>query len=181
MGTTLTEAEFTELLRTFERTAFRLELQPTYLEPSEQDTVAKFLAGRPEPPIEVEGLRAWFDQVAHLTSTGRSVERVRVHEDPPTDYQRWERWIGTWNAAAGETIRYMTRDQAHDVGLLPAAGEADWWLLDSGRLIIMRFDDQGHRIHNELVTDPEIVAQARTWRDLAIRYSVPDGSGNAAA
>ena len=66
--------------------------------------MAKFLAGEPEPPTEVPVLRAWFEQVAGLTRRGRRFERVRVHEDPPPGYQRWERWIDPWNVAAGETI-----------------------------------------------------------------------------
>lgn len=180
MRTPLTDAEFDEALRSFEQTAFRLELQPAYAEPSEYDTVAKFLAGTAEPPTEVEGLRVWFDQVASLTQQGKRIERVRVHEDPPTDYQRWERWIGAWNVAAGEMIRYMTRARAYEVGLLPAAGDIDWWLLDFNRLITMHFDGDGHRLRNELITDPVAVEQACAWRDLAIRHSIPDQVGDVA-
>ena len=176
----LSEVEFVEQLRTFERTAFRLELQPVYLEPVEAATVAKFLAGDPEPPTEVESLDAWFSQVTRLTRQGRRIQRVRVHEEPPTGYQRWERWIGRWNLEAGEEIRYVTRQAAHQAGLLPEAGDKDWWLLDASRLIVMTFDGQGHRIHNELVTDDEVVAQSRAWWDLAVRCSVPADEGAAA-
>lgn len=168
----ITDVEFDQLLRTFDHTAFRLELQPTYLEPSEQDTVARFVAGRAQDPTEVPELRSWFEQVERLTREGRTIERVRVHEDPPTPYQRWERWIGKWNIAAGETIRYMTRTHAHEIGLLPAAEATDWWLLDSDRLITMTFDAEGRRTRNELVTDPSTITQACAWRDLAVRHSV---------
>ncbi len=171
--TALSEPEFYAALAAFDHTAFRLELQPEYREPDEQDTVAKFLAGDPEPPTEVASLQAWFDRVTAHTDLGKRVERVRVHDKPPTDYQRWERWIDSWNIAAGETIRYMTRERAHEVGLLPAAGDRDWWLLDSNRLIVMEFDEVGHRIHNELITDPVLVVQACAWRDLAVHYSAP--------
>ncbi|MGX7669886.1 DUF6879 family protein [Plantactinospora sp. DSM 117369] len=181
MPTLLTDVEFAEHLRTFTRTARRLELQPVYLEPEEEATVAKFVAGQPEPPTEVPGLRSWFEQIAELTVAGKHVERVRVHEDLPTDYQRWERWAGQWNTAAGETIRYMTRTQAHAIGLLPAAGDVDWWLLDSELLIMMMFDGDGHRTRNELVADPLIVAQAQAWWDLAVRHSTPDPAPSAAA
>lgn len=181
MGTPLTDDEFAEQLRTFDHTAFRLELQLAYAEPSEHDTVAKFLAGDPEPPTEVPGLAAWFKQVTELTQQGKQIERVRVHEDPPTDYQRWERWIGRWNVEAGETIRYLTRARAHEIGLLPAAGNVDWWLLDSSRLIMVRFDEVGHRISNELVTDPATVVQACAWRDLAVHHAAPDNARSAAA
>jgi hypothetical protein len=100
------------------------------------------------------------------------MERVRVQEDPPTDYQRFERWLDQWNIPAGEVMRYMTLQRAREAGLLPAAGVNDWWLLDSARLIVMRFDGSGCRIASELVTDPARVLQACQWRDLAVHYSV---------
>ncbi|GII23804.1 DUF6879 family protein [Planosporangium mesophilum] len=180
MTTPLTEAEFAEQLHTFERSAFRLELQREYREPTETDTLARFLAGDPQDPTEVPSLRAWYVHIAAVTRRGRHVERVRVHDEPPTGYQRWERWIGTWNIAAGETMRYLTRQQAYDIGLLPAAGNTDWWLLDETRLIILRFDEVGHRIANEITTDQQMIDQACTWRELAIRYGVLERPPNAA-
>jgi len=175
------DVEFGHLLRTFDRIAFRLELQPVYLEDSEQATVAAFVAGHPQPPTEVPYLQAWFDQVGDLTRAGKTINRVRVHDDPPTPYQRWERWIGRWNIEAGETIRYLTRAEAHDIGLLPAAGATDWWLLDDTRLLAMTFNGEGHRIRTQLVTDPTTITQACAWRDLAVRHSVPEVPGRAAA
>jgi len=174
MGTLLNETEFGRLLADIEQAAFRLELQPQFHEPCELATVARFTAGNRQPPTEVPELAAWFDLVRSLTAAGRRIERVRVHEDPPTDYQRWERWIGAWNIAAGETLRYLTRAQAHEIGLLPAAGNNDWWLLDNATLIVMTFDSEGRRLASELVDDPAAVAQARTWRDLAVHHSAPD-------
>jgi hypothetical protein len=88
-----------------------------------------------------------------------------------------ERWAGQQTIAAGEVIRYMSRQCAHEVGLLPAAGEDDWWLLDDDRLVVMRFNDDGRLVENELVTDPERVAQACAWRDLAGHHSAPDFTG----
>lgn len=170
----LSDDRFGQLLATFDRSAFRLELQPAYLESSEQAAVQAFIAGQPQPPTDVPGLSEWFDQIAQLTAAGRQVQRVRVHEDPPTSYQRWERWIGQWNVAAGEQIRYVTRPQAHRAGLLPAAGDVDWWLLDEAQLIVMRFDGAGRRVTTELTSDLAAIAQACQWRDLAIRCSAPD-------
>lgn len=179
--TALTQDQWAEQLRTFRYTAFRLELQPAYREDYETDTVARFLAGNPEHPTASAGLREWFAQVAEQSAQGKRVERVRIHEDPPTAYQRWERWIDPWNIEAGENIRYLTRARAHDIGLLPGAGPGDWWLLDSNRLMVMHFDAVGNRIRNELITDPAIVVQACAWRDVAIHYSAPSMTRSAAA
>jgi hypothetical protein len=169
MPTPITDAEFGHLLRTFQATAFRLELQPAYSEPTEHDTVARFLAGQPQPPTEVPELREWFNQVEALTSAGKSIRRVRVQEDPPTGYQQWERWIDQWNTDAGEHITYLTRQQARDLGLLPDAGDTDWWLLDDTLLILMRFASDGSRVSTETTVDPDLIAQARAWRDLAVQ------------
>jgi Family of unknown function (DUF6879) len=170
----LTDAEFGEALATIERSAFRLELQKVYLEPSEVEILKRYNEGDRFAHVDSPMFDAWWAMLRRHTAAGRRVERVRVQEDPPTWYQEWERWVGRWNTTAGEHTRYMTRAKANEVGLLPAAGDKDWWLLDSNRLIVMAFDDEGHRLSNELVTDPKIVAQACTWRDLAIHHSILD-------
>lgn len=172
MPTPLTDAEFGEQVLAIERSAFRLELQRQYLEPVEAETLAKFTAGAPQDPTELGFMRVWFDRIRRLSSEGKRIERVRVHDEPPTTYQRWERWIGAWNIAAGERMHYLTRTRAHEVGLLPAAGATDWWLLDGNRLIVMHFDDSGRRTNTELTTDPTAVQQACAWWDLAVRHGV---------
>lgn len=171
MSQLLSEAEWAAELAGFEHTAFRLELQPSYAEPSEDALFAAFLAGDPFPAAEVPGLRDWYEQVAAQVRDGKRVERVRVQQEPPTDYQRFERWLDQWNLRAGEVMRYLTTRRAREVGLLPAAGTADWWLLDSSRLIVMQFGPGGRRMENTLVTDPVTVLQACKWRDLAVHHS----------
>jgi hypothetical protein len=170
--TLLSETGFLEVLLSYEHTAFRLELQRSYAEPHEAPQYAAFLRGDPQPGPDDPDLRDWYERVAEHAAVGARMERVRVQEDPPTDYQRFERWLDQWNIAAGEVMRYMTRQRAHEVGLLPAAGDSDWWLIDSAKLIVMRFDAAGHRIANELVTDPGTVLQACKWRDLAVHHGV---------
>jgi hypothetical protein len=167
----LTEDEVEEQLTNFEHTAFRLELQRAYREPVEEAWFARFLAGDPQSPDEQPEFQEWLARMAALTATGRRVERVRVHDDPPTPYQQWERWTGAWNIRAGETMRYLDRRRAHEIGLLPAAGDEDWWLYDSCRLLVYRFDAEGNRLENELITDPRRVVQAAVWRDLAVHHA----------
>lgn len=173
MGRLLSEAEWSEALGDFEHTKFRLELQPRYDEPGEAEAVERFLAGDRSLPRDPESL-AWQASIAEAVARGKRIERVRIVEDPPTDYQRWLRWMSQANVEAGEIQRYMTRQRAHEVGLLPAAGNEDWWLLDSQRLIVMRFDDEHRRVENELITDPARVVQACAWRDLAVHHSTSD-------
>jgi len=164
-------SEFGDLLRTFERTAFRLEVQPAYAVSAEQADLDLYLAGTPRRPDEADWFRPWLEQVRRLTAQGKRISRVRVQAEPPTGYQKWERWAGTWNIAAGEDIRYMPRSTAERIGL-PLA--ADWWLLDDDRLILMQFTGQGEIAGRELVAGAAAVAPYRTWRDLAVSHATAE-------
>lgn len=179
-GRLLTAAEFLPVVLDFTVSAFRLELQDSYAEPEEDDLYAAFLAGSPPPATSVPELHDWYDAVAGHVRAGRPVERVRVQRDPPTPYQRFERWLDRWNIPAGEVMRYLSVARAHEIGLLPDAAGTDWWLLDEARLVVMYFDDRGRRVSNELITDPEMVTKACAWRDLAVSHSTKAELENAA-
>ncbi|WP_051797273.1 DUF6879 family protein [Catenuloplanes japonicus] len=167
----ITEAELEHIFRSVRHSAFRLELQPAYNEPVERASVEAFLAGHPEPPdTNMEGFRGWYDRTQALTASGITITRVRVHQDPPTDYQRWLRWFGQWATRAGEQHIYLTPEQATQAGL---NNGRDFWLFDDTHLIFLAFDDQGRRT-NQLSTDPDDLAQARATRDLAVRLTRGD-------
>lgn len=167
---TISEDEFEELLRSFERSAFRLETQPFYALDYEREEFERFLAGSPRPPSEIGWWKQWLDQITALTRQGKSVSRVRVLSEPPTSYQRWMLWADPWYASASENIRFTPRSQAERIGL-PL--EHDWWLLDDSRVIVMRFTSSGEVTGKELVTDPAAVAPYRAWRDLALAHAIP--------
>jgi hypothetical protein len=167
MRKTITDEEFWRQLATFERSAWRFEQQPSYAIGYEQKIIDDFLAGHPSPPDTV--LEEWMTQVAEQTAAGKTVGRVRIIDEPMTDYQRWLKWLDAWNLKSGETIDYLTRRYAREVGLLPAVGASDWWLFDDERLMLMIFDEAGRRVRVELLTDEPEVAKARRYRDLAIR------------
>lgn len=182
MVSSLTDQEFGNLFGQFEHTAFRLELQAEYREPEEAGSVREFLTtSNPTPLDQQDWYVEWLDLIRDLTRDGKRVERVRVQHEPPTGYQRWERWSGRWNILAGETMRYMPRSRAHEVGLLPKAGNVDWWLLDSKMLVNMYFDEHGNRLRTELTEVPSEVVRACALRDLAVHYAPPDVPGDPTA
>ncbi|MFI6242778.1 DUF6879 family protein [Micromonospora sp. NPDC050795] len=164
----LTGDDFNHLFRYFTSTAFRLEVQPVYQVAEEQQSIDEFLAGEPRPVTEFGFYAAWLDQIRSVTSQGRRVERVRVLNEPPTDYQRWEIWSGQFNSAAGEVIRYIPRSKAESIDL-PI--KDDWWLFDSKRLAVMRFSDRGEPLGGEIFTDPAVVDQHNHWWRLALQNS----------
>jgi hypothetical protein len=169
----ITPEEFAEALRSFRISAFRLETQPRYIEPLEQELLASYQAGRFMAPDEVPGLAAWFDQVAARTAAGLAIARVRVQAEPPTSYQLFEQWADPWNIAAGEQIRYLPESTARRVGLFPATEGQDWWLLDDSEVIRFAHDADGRRLRYDRTAAEEQVAQAMGWRDLAMSHSSP--------
>lgn len=168
MRRTLTNAEFAQQLRDYEHTAYRLELQPRYSVDGEHEPFRLFLDGRPVSPLEIAEDRAWLDQVARNKAAGKHMARVRVHQTPPTDYQRWMRWRGPFNEAAGETIHYLAERDAVAAGVVVGIAPRDWWFFDDSRLMVLTHDAEGRRIHTELITDETELAKARALWDLAV-------------
>lgn len=170
MGMPITADEFADLMRTFKRSAWRLETRSFYVESIEEEDFRLYLAGTPRRPDQLDWFRPWAEQVTRQTLQGKRIGRVRVHDEPPTDYQRWERWVGRWNIAAGEDIKYMSRSRAEQVGL-PLAH--DWWLLDEERAVQMFFSKTGEIDKMLRTNDPHIIALYLKWRDLAVRNATP--------
>lgn len=152
---------------TFTRTAFRLEAQVSNVIGQEQEDFQRFLAGSPVPPPECAWLRPWLDRLAKWMGEGKTLTRVRVLAEPPTDYQRWLLWGTPWMTRAGEDIRYMRRATVTRIGL----SLEDFWLLDSERVIVFRFTPKGEITGRELITDREAVASYRQVRDIALANS----------
>ena len=169
MPAIISEDEFLNAVRTFRRTAFRLETRDSYALGYERADFERFLAGSPVPPSELDWWRPWLDQVAQFAREGKTVSRVRVLAEPPTDYQRWMLWSTPWHDAPAR------RSATCRAGRRTRSGfpTHDWWLLDDERVIIMAFDDDGNPVQKTLVTDPDLIARYRTWRDLAVRARHP--------
>jgi hypothetical protein len=164
----ITDADFWDQLTDFRTSAWRFEQQPAYAVDYEGGQFAAFLAGHPVPLPDNPELADWLANIRRHTGAGRSVGRVRVVDNPITDYQRWLRWSDWWNQQAGEVIQYLPRALAFRGGLLPAAQGPDWWLLDDQRLMLMHIDGDGERTKVELLEDEPLVQQAREWRAVAI-------------
>ena len=164
MAKPVTEAEFAGLLARFEHTAFRWEAQAAYQIGIERAAYEAFLAGRPRPPAEVGWWRDWLSQVQRqVREQGKTIRRVRVIDEPPTDYQRFEMWTVPWHVRVGEQIAYLPRRRARALGL-PLY---DWWLLDDRRLVITRFSPEGTIISQELDTSPGALSAHRALQHLA--------------
>lgn len=151
---------FERLFLDFEHAAFKLEVRRSYGPPSESVPLQQFLTG--EDP-GAEWLRDWLDLMESQTSLGKRVERVRVVDDPPSDYLRFEIFMTPHNLAAGEDIRYLDRGRADQLHL----PNYDFWLFDSRKLARLHFDDDDVFLGFEEIKDVTDVLRHCYWRDVA--------------
>lgn len=158
--------DFVEFARSYQHTAYRLEVRDNYADPSEAEHVQKFIAGEPDDESWMED---WMGLVLRRTLEGRRIERVRVVTEPWSDYVRYGLHSGRLNTAAGEDIRYMSRHRANELGL----PEYDYWLLDSHKMCILRHDDQDVLLGADIIHDPAVILEHCYFRDVARRFALP--------
>ena len=149
---------FAQMFRSFERTAFHLEVRDVYHSPEEAGPFQRFLNGEPD---DLAWQRPWLDLVRDLTEAGRSVRRLRVVPVPHRDYTRWLVSISRLNVEAGEDVRWLPRSKA--AGL--PVGDDDFWLFDDRRVVFTLFGSDGTFAGGAVTEDPAIVrhcVRART-------------------
>jgi hypothetical protein len=166
--------EFERALTGAQRSLFRFEQQRSYAVDDEAGLFAAFRRrGELIEPNQAPGLRAWFEQVHEQTQRGIYVERVRVVDDPITEYQRWLQFVDRWNREAGEAIEYLPRRRYQEASINPrarlwtpfeGAAGADWWLIDDRLAALMYFDAAGERTKVELTDDGMEIARAVIFR-----------------
>ena len=150
--------EFSQLFRTFEHTAFRLETRDHYTSVNEAEALHQFVAGT---PVDMSWFQNWLTMIQEATGQGRRFRRVRVVSMPLTDYSRFGLFCSGHTNVAGEEIRYLRRDESAG---LP---DYDYWLFDSRKLVKMHFDDSENFLGGEIIEDPAVIVEHNYWRDAA--------------
>jgi hypothetical protein len=145
---------FIDLFRTFERTAYHLELQDSYSTPEEDGPFRLFLDGEPD---DYAWFREWEELVREVTASGRQMKRARVVTEPHTDYVRWCMVVAHRNIEAGEDIRYLPRHLIDPSELTTD----DWWLFDDNLIAFTLFTPDGAASGVAITTDPVIVEHCR--------------------
>lgn len=140
-------------------------MRDRYNSPREAEPFRRFLAGEPD---DLAWFQNWRDMVRAAVSVGRRFSRVRVVSVPLTDYSRFGYAISQHNNAAGEDIRYLSRDRARAAGL----PNHDYWLFDSRKLVVMNFGEDDRFLSAEIVTTPAAIIEHNYWRDVAGHYAV---------
>ncbi|MEU8827388.1 DUF6879 family protein [Streptomyces sp. NPDC048636] len=141
---------FEELFRECRRTAVHLEMRDSYmkLDPAFVD----WKAGEVLDPAE--RWADWHTIVTEAASRDVEVRRARIVSTPVSEYIRFEYDVTDGlNIAAGEEVRWLTRRNATDLAL---PGN-DFWLFDSGLVLVNHFDGEGENMEMELTEDAEVV------------------------
>ena len=164
--------ELDRAVTSFEYTAFRLERRESYAGTSyDRPLFVGWLRGQlPELDPDVP----WKRMVRAATAEGRQFARVRIVSEPWSDYTRYALWQSEQNIAAGEDIRYLSRQRAEAVGLPARLSEHDYWLFDSSLLVVMHYDDATDDLRRcEIVDDPAVIVRHNYWRDAAWHHALP--------
>lgn len=164
--TAIPSAEWGALFTGFTREAFRLEARQHYTAPDEQEEFAKFLAGE-EPRPEL----TWWTKLARgHTAAGRTMARVRIIVEPPSDYTRFELAAYPIMAAAGDDIRILSVSPG---AWPPGIPHEDFWIFDSRDLWTLQYDEAGVLLSAQLTDHPQVVADHLRWRDEALELAIP--------
>lgn len=164
MSDLISGAAFTNLFRSYRYTAWRLETRRFYGKVNEDRPYQEWLAGK-DPGIE--WFKPWLRMMREELARGKRMERVRIIDDPPSDYLRWELWGTPYNLGVGEDIRYLPRDHPV-VAELP--GE-DFWVFDSRAVAWLQFDGDQF-IGATIDESPGAVTEAVAARDAAWHHAL---------
>lgn len=151
----MTAVDFDALFDSFHFSASRLELLPAYaVADYEGDRLEAFLAGRPLPERTIL-TDPWLARIARTAMAGKEWTRVRVVDDPLTEYERFELEVFKETQALGERIHVARRCDVVDNG-------SDFWLFDAdtptAQAVVMDYDEQGGWLGARLVVDTAVVA-----------------------
>src|SRR6266487_3154075 len=160
--------DFWRPFRGFAYSAFRLETLQNYAGSGEDEELAAFAAGRPQPPSQ--DAAEWAAMLRANRDAGKTQQRVHVVVEPLTDYLRYElTWAYEANVAAGEDTR-----------IIPVTGEPwppglpreDYWLFDSSELYHLHYRQDGTWLGAEHIAEPELIVNACRWRDAALHHGI---------
>ncbi len=162
-------AELLERFRTFRYSVFRLETLQVYAGSGEDEGIAAFHRGDPDPPPDPAEDEYAATVRAHRAA-GRTQQRVHVVTEPITDYMAYElTWEYGPHVVAGEDIRIIPASRRWPADV-PAQ---DFWLFDSQHLFDMHYAADGTWLGVEPMADASAVVEACFVRDAALHQSIP--------
>ncbi|HEX6686550.1 MAG TPA: hypothetical protein VF062_27510 [Candidatus Limnocylindrales bacterium] len=162
----ITEKEFDQLLRRFDRESIHLETRDAYGTAIELPYMAMWAAGVPD---DLEWLQDWCTTVRGHVDAGRSVRRARVISEPLSDYQRWSHSIAQPMVDAGEDIRWVPRRLVSSV----AMPGNDFYLFDDRLVVFLIYAGSGLAMDRVTSTEPADVKLCRSAFEAVWQFAIP--------
>jgi hypothetical protein len=162
----ITEAEFDQLLRRFERDSIHLETRDAYGTAVELPYMAKWAAGEPD---DLAWLQDWCATLRDHVKAGRSIRRARIVSEPLNDYQRWSFSIAHPMVEAGEDIRWVPRRAVSSIAL---PGN-DFYLFDNRLVVFLHYAGSGLATDRVTSTAPADIQLCRTAFEAVWQLSIP--------
>lgn len=167
MGRPLTEEQWGALFDTYRYTARRLEPRDRYNTGYSAEPLRRYLTGE---PVDYSFMDRWTGEVRAWRAQGKRMARVRVVTEPLTDNARFSLKVAQFNVAAGDEIRYLSRQHARELELgLP---DEDYWLFDAAIAAVINFDEDDRPTGHELIEEPAEIVRRLRWFDAAWHHSV---------
>lgn len=162
----ITDDEFEQLLRGFERESIHLETRDAYGTAVELPHMAKWAAGKPD---DLDWLQDWCSTVRNHVAAGRTVRRARVVSEPLSDYQRWSHSIAQPMVDAGEDIRWVPRRRVSSV----AIPGNDFYLFDNRLVVFLHYAGNGLAVDKVTSIDTADIDLCRSAFDAVWKLAVP--------
>lgn len=138
-----------EAFATFKKSAKRLELLQEYrIEGDEWDTFTKFQEGQ-ATPIYAE-LAEWMEMLDAWQKDGKEVERIRVVENPLTNYLKYEIELGYIPGALhGQKVNFVSKQKFEEISR--GSIHTDFWIFDDEIVFELLYDSRGAFLCNREV------------------------------
>lgn len=161
----ITEEEFDQLLRCFERDSIHLETRDSYGTAIELPYMAMWAAGEHD---DLDWLQDWCAIVRGHVDARRAVRRARIVSEPLSDYQRWSHSIAHPMVDAGEDIRWVPRRLVSSV----AMPGNDYYLFDDRLVVFLIYAGNGLAMDRVTSTEPADIQLCRTAFEAVWRYAI---------
>jgi hypothetical protein len=158
-----------QYLAGFRASAFRLECRQHYDNPAEREWFARYLKSG-DVPVFTRDNDSWCKLVAEAKTAGKTVQRVHLVREPPSDYVRFELECQRASVDAGEDIRVVAFQDPERHPLAHRGRLEDFWLFDDETVVELDYDQVGRFLGAREV--PDSLAHYRNLRDQAMRRSV---------
>ncbi|MFF3441458.1 DUF6879 family protein [Streptosporangium sp. NPDC002721] len=145
--------QFGNLFTTFKSSATRIETLAVYRVEDERENYELYMTGALLPPARNE---EWAANIRANVSAGKYMGRVHIIDHALTPYLQFEiDWYYAVNAAAGEDIRFIFREDVPDVTY------TDTWIFDDEKVVDLSYDAEGCLLYINRNDDPVRLEQAR--------------------